>query len=151
MGVSDGPHVLEHRTHVVKPEVAGRFGPNTDLDPSVHPPRVHRLHYVFEGWLGDDLVESFPCFLATERLAEGIDAARLTGVTWASVEVEKSEQMEIFYPDIVLPAWRWMRLGDDARDDLWADATAVLHVSERALRVIRQFHIEAALIAIYAG
>jgi hypothetical protein len=143
--------MLEHRAHSVKPEVAGGLGPNTELDPSVHPPRVHRLHYVFEGWLGDDLVESFPCFLATERLAEGIDAAGLTGVTWALVQVEKSEQAEMFFPDIILPAWRWMRLGGNAADDFWADASAVLHVSDRALQVLRQFHVEHALISIDAG
>ncbi len=59
--------------------------------------------------------------------------------------------MELFYPDMILPAWRWMRLGGDARDDFWADASAVLHVSDRALRVLRQFHIEGALISGDAG
>jgi len=151
VGMSDGRQMLGNRVHIVKPEVAGGFGPNTVLDPSMHPPRVHRLHYIFEGWLGDDLVESFPCFLATERLAEAVDAAGLTGVTWASVQVEKSEQMELFYPDIILPAWRWMRLGATQRDDLWADASAALHVSDRALQVLRQFHIENASISIDAG
>ena len=31
-----------------------------------HPGRVaavHKLHYEFEGWLGDELLESTPCFI----------------------------------------------------------------------------------------
>lgn len=36
---------------------------STIMEATVHPPRVERLHYEFEDWLGDDLVESFPSFL----------------------------------------------------------------------------------------
>lgn len=38
----------------LEPEVAGGLGPNTVMDRSVHPPRVSHLHYVFDGWMGDD-------------------------------------------------------------------------------------------------
>src|SRR3954454_10828086 len=53
----------------LEPEVAGQLGDTTMLDTSVHPPVIQRLEYRFDGWLGDDLLESFPCFVVTERLA----------------------------------------------------------------------------------
>ena len=39
--------------HVVEPEVAGALGDRTEMDSSIHPPIVKRLHYEFQGWLGD--------------------------------------------------------------------------------------------------
>lgn len=36
---------------VIEPEVAGGLGENTVIDQSVHPPKIARLHYNFEGWL----------------------------------------------------------------------------------------------------
>ena len=54
--------------HTLEPEVAGGFGEQTILDNSTHPPDVKWLHYVLDGWLGDDILESFPCYIVTERL-----------------------------------------------------------------------------------
>jgi hypothetical protein len=63
--------------YILEPEVPGGVGPNTRMDTGVHPPRVSHLHYVFEGWLGDELVESFPCWMVTESLAARIADAKL--------------------------------------------------------------------------
>lgn len=43
------------------------------------PVEVTKLHYVFEGWLGDAPIESTPCFLATEELAATIREEGLSG------------------------------------------------------------------------
>ncbi|APF85630.1 hypothetical protein HI806_01945 [Ralstonia solanacearum] len=51
----------------LEPEVAGALGENTVLDASTHPPRVEKLHFEFSGWLGDAILESFPCVIATLR------------------------------------------------------------------------------------
>ena len=53
---------------LVSPEVAGELGDGTVMDTAVHPPWVSRLHHRFQGWLGDDLLECFPCFLTTARI-----------------------------------------------------------------------------------
>lgn len=44
---------------LIEPEVAGSLGKETELDSSVFPPHVKKLHYEFDGWLGDDILESF--------------------------------------------------------------------------------------------
>ena len=54
--------------YFIEPEVAGGWGGNTIADTSVHPPKISKLHYQFDGWLGDDLLESFPCFIVSESL-----------------------------------------------------------------------------------
>ena len=64
---------------LLSPEVAGGLGPNTMMNRMVHPPEVSRLHYEMEGWLGDELLESFPCFIVTQRVADAIQDAHLTG------------------------------------------------------------------------
>jgi hypothetical protein len=43
--------------YILEPEVSGEIGERTVIDSSVHPPIVSYLHFVFMGWLGDDLIE----------------------------------------------------------------------------------------------
>jgi hypothetical protein len=50
----------------IAPEVAGGWGRNTVMDRSIHPPHVTKLHFEFDGWLGDVLLESFPCYIITK-------------------------------------------------------------------------------------
>lgn len=123
----------------LRPEIAGDMGPRTVLDASTHPPRVSRLHYEFSGWAGADLVESFPCFLVTERLATAIQDSGLTGGELEDVEVTFDPQFAALLPDVaalVPRSWRWLRPqgGDFA---LEADATLV--VSEAALSLLQGF------------
>jgi hypothetical protein len=127
-------------TYLLSPLVPGDFGPGTELDRSVHPPVVHKLHFVFDNWLGDDLIESFPIHLATEALATMIDDAGLTGVTWAPVQVSKDPQAELFF-DWKLPPWRWLQPAKDRDADFWVDDLARLHVSERALETLKSSNI----------
>lgn len=62
-------------TYYVEPEVAGELGPGSVVDSSVHPPVVSRLEYVFTDWLGDCIVETFPCYIVTADAADSINAA----------------------------------------------------------------------------
>ena len=136
-------------SYSVRPEAAGSLGSQTELDARVHPPVVTRLHYEFAGWSGDDIAESFPCFVVTQRLAEAIAASGLTGVEFDDVVVTKDPQFEMFLPDQAnaLPSWKWLRpVGDSRRDDFWQDERAVLHISERAREFLGNFHLEEATI-----
>ena len=47
----------QHSFFILAPEVAAQMGERTDLDTTVHPAMVRRLHLQFNGWLGDDLLE----------------------------------------------------------------------------------------------
>lgn len=50
--------------YVVEPEVAGGFGINTVFTRTEGKPMVvHKLHYEFDGWLGDSLLETTPCYI----------------------------------------------------------------------------------------
>ncbi len=75
----------------LEPEVVGGWGDSTDADVSVHPPRVKKLHYRFDGWLGDVLLESFPCFIITVAAAAALEEVKLTGYRLAPVKISKAE------------------------------------------------------------
>jgi hypothetical protein len=121
----------------VEPEVAGGLGDHTKMDTSVHPPVVHSLHFEFEGWLGDALLESFPAFLLTEDAGQKLVQAGLTGLEFASVQITKSEQFEDLYPARTLPSFVWLKpSGALAIDDFSCAQDGRLVVSERALKIL---------------
>ncbi|MEY9418059.1 hypothetical protein ABIF69_004501 [Bradyrhizobium japonicum] len=140
----------------LSPEVAGQLGSRTIMRPCADPnavPEVERLEYVFDGWLGDDLIESFPCFIATERLASALAGEKLTGLRLEEAQVGKSEQFRELYPRRKLPPFKWLlplgqvRLVKSAfrqwsGEDLCLAQRAELVVSERALAVLRKFQID---------
>jgi hypothetical protein len=127
-----------NRFFLLDPEVAGGLGPHTIMDRSAHPPVVTNLHYVFEGWLGDELVQSFPCFLVTERLSDVFAANSLTGFDIAEAEVSTSEQFKDCRAEGQLPPFRWLKIvGAAGRDDFGIGPDFRLTVSEKALSVIR--------------
>jgi hypothetical protein len=131
----------------LEPEVAGGLGQNTVLDRSVHPPIVRKLHHHFDGWLGDALLESFPCFIATEAARLVIEAARLTGVRFERAEVTASEQFRELYPGRTLPPFAWLVVsGKAGREDFGLAEDARLVVSETALEALRKLGVDHAVI-----
>jgi hypothetical protein len=126
----------------LEPEVAGGLGDNTVMDRSKHPPIVHKLHYDFDGWLGDALLESFPCFITTVLAKEKLQLAEVTGVKFQSVEVTTSEEFRDFYPNRKLPDFAWMQVeGIPRRDDFGVGPDSRLIVSDRALQILREIGI----------
>ncbi len=128
--------------YIVEPEVAGGLGDETELDSSVHPPRVYKLHYEFDGWLGDVLLETFPCFIMTDAAKQEIEANRLTGTRFDDVKVTTSEVFAELYPSRMLPKFVWLRIdGTKEKDDFGVMPDGRLVVSQRALDILRQFGI----------
>jgi hypothetical protein len=127
----------------LSPEVAGGLGPNTVMNRMVHPPEVASLHYEMEGWLGDEFVESFPCFIVTQRLADRIQNDQLTGVAFGNVEVTKSDQFKELYPERKLPQFVWLKVvGKAGKDDFGLDDQSRLVASEKAVQVLRATTLE---------
>lgn len=126
--------------YLLEPEVAGELGEDTVMDVDVHPPVVTRLQYVIQDWLGDEILESTPCFVVTEHLAGLIGAAGLSGYRLADAEVVLSEDAEeLAGGPVDLPKWQWLQLtGTAGTDDFGASANGSLVVSQRALDVLRQ-------------
>lgn len=131
----------------VEPEVAGALGDNTVMDTDIHPPVVRQLHYRFDGWLGDVLVESFPCFVVTAEAAGALVALELTGVELGPVEVTKSDTFEDIHPQRELPRFAWLKpRGTAGESDLGAAPDGRLVVSKRALEALQSLGIANALI-----
>ena len=128
---------------LLEPEVAGELGAETKLDSSTHPPRVSELHYELSGWLGDDILESFPCYLVSERCAAALGAAGLSGYELDSVIVTASETFRELYDYHSLPKFHWFRPNGKAGvDDFWLAPDNRLAVSETALAVLRAFKLD---------
>lgn len=98
----------------IEPEVAGGLGDNTLIDTSIHPPEIIKLHYQFDGWLGDVLLATFPVFIVTESAALEIQAAKLTGVNFDHVEVTTSEQFSEICPDQSVSKFLWLKVDGEA-------------------------------------
>lgn len=126
--------------YLVEPEVAGSWGKNTLFSRTPgQPDIVHKLHYEFDGWLGDELLESVAEYIVTERLAAEIKEAALSGVQFDQVEISKSDEFEAFQPGQHLPKFLWMRVvGQPGKGDFWMTPKLVLAVSERALELFKK-------------
>ncbi|WP_404333529.1 hypothetical protein AB2M62_10480 [Sphingomonas sp. MMS12-HWE2-04] len=134
--------------YIIEPEVAGGWGDDTKFTRiSGRPVAIHELHYCFDGWMGDDLLESTPCYIVTEQLAAEIETSKLSGVSFDHVETSKSSQFEELYPDISLPNFIWLKvIGRPSVDDFGLTSDLELVVSKKALGVLERFKISHALI-----
>ena len=136
--------------YFVEPEVAGGLGDGTVVHTNSHPPVVSSLEYRFEGWLGDNLLESFPCFIITESLAKKLLESKLTGTTFAPVSVTKSEEFVELHPHISLPKFLWLKVeGSAGIDDFGLSVDHRLVVSQAALDVLRTAQLDNADIEKY--
>lgn len=132
---------------VLEPEVAGELGQETTMDTSIHPPIVKKVHFEFSGWLGDDLLESFPCFIVTQRLKEEIEKCNLTGFVFEDIKVTTSYNFQQFYPLVELPKFYWANMADNnAGNDFSLTADYKLVVSNAAFVLLNKFNIKNALI-----
>lgn len=131
----------------VEPEVAGGLGERTQMDRSVQPPILNRLHYQLEGWLGDAILESFPAFVVTEDAKEALLGVGATGATFDVVEVTVTDQFGELYPGRKLPLFAWLKPeGKAGRDDIAATADGRLVLSQRALDTLSGLGISNALV-----
>ena len=116
--------------YTLQPAVAGGLGDGTVMDTTMHPPLVERLHYEFEDWLGDDLVESFPCFLVSEPLAARLTAAGLGTFQLKDVALTMTPEAEELLADASFPDFYWLDVaGTAGRDDVGTTLTGLLVAS----------------------
>jgi hypothetical protein len=135
-----------------EPEVAGELGENTVIDTRYHPPVVTKLHYKFSGWLGDAILESFPCFITTTEVINIISEIGLTGVDVAPVETSVSQGFNEAVGLRSLPPFFWLKIdGVAGGDDFGIAKDLRLVLSERALNAIRAFGINNALVESYSA
>ncbi|MFC7625156.1 hypothetical protein [Microlunatus sp. GCM10028923] len=124
---------------ILEPEVAGGLGDNTIMDTSVHPPRVEQLHYEIDyGWLGDELLESYPCYIVTQNLASSLATSGLGRFELDEAEVSLTPEAQEEHEGKEIPRFQWLRVtGIAGQDDLGVTSKGQLVVSERALQVLQ--------------
>jgi hypothetical protein len=135
---------------IIEPEVSGGLGDRTIMDTSTHPPKIQALHYIFDGWSGDVIVTSFPCYLVTTRAKEAIDAIHSSGVSFASADTSKSETFEELFPGKSLPEFWWMKVnGTAGEDDFGIAPNLRLVISQKALDALRKLRLMDAIVTPY--
>jgi hypothetical protein len=128
--------------HVLEPEVAGEIGQSTVIDHLTTPPSVSRLEYHFTTWLGDELLEAYPCFIISQRLQSALQSFAGTGYTFADVIITRSQQFDELTNGIQLPQFSWLKIhGRAGVDDAGTSKKGCLVVSDRLLNLLRHFSI----------
>jgi len=120
----------------LEPLVAGQLGTGTVMDTSVHPPRVSEVEYVLDAPVEDDLIESFPVFLASDKLARDLEQAPLTGFSLEGARVMPSEEFRAAYGNAAVRQWRWLRLMPEQPTDCWLGTDYRLCVSDTMFAVL---------------
>jgi hypothetical protein len=125
--------------YVLDPEVAGGWGPNTKFTRVPGKPLViHTMDYEFDDWLGDELLQTDPVFIVTQRLADRLQARGLNGYFLKPVEVSKSEEFLDNCGNKELPEFAWLDIvGKAGGDDFGIHTDGRLVVSKTALDVIK--------------
>lgn len=126
----------------LEPEVPGGLGDNTVVDVSVHPPIVSSLHIVFDGWLGDELLEVFPAFIVSATLSDQILQQKFVGFDVRDCLIEKSEQFIEFNPDVLIPDFKWLVVNGRSGDDFCLSTENKLRVSERVLTLLKSQNLQ---------
>jgi hypothetical protein len=136
--------------YAIEPEVAGEFGEGTVMDTSVHPPRVSAVEYVITDWLSDDIIESFPCYLVTPRLAVGLEVSGLSGFRLDTAQVTLSDEAADFGITQV-PESRWLAVsGRPGADDFGLLANGQAIISEGALQALRAHTLDNCDVELYS-
>lgn len=126
----------------IEPEVAGGWGDRTVVDRSTHPPVVSVLEYRLDGWLGDEILETFPCYIVTESLMEDFGRERLVGYEDADVMLTVSDAFSSEYAIGEIPKFRWLKIDGNAQaSDFMHSADHRLIVSEKAMTVLKAHRI----------
>lgn len=129
----------------LQPNPVGEHGENLALDESVHPPRVTHLHIEIDNWVGDDLAESYPCYVVTEGLAQALNNAGIGAYQLREAEATVADEGRELIDELGLsePKFQWLDVsGTAGEDDIGTTAGARLVVSDRALELLRQFRLD---------
>lgn len=131
----------------IEPEVAGGLGKNTILQNQSHPPNVINLHYEFEGWSGDVLLETFPCYILKKNVGDELIRLKLSGFNLKKVEISKTAEFEEANPEIALPEFYWLQvIGSPGTDDFGVSPDFKLVVSENAFNILNEHGLNNAIV-----
>ena len=121
----------------LEPEVSGEFGQKTKMDNSTHPPKIEHLEFLFKGWLGDCLIECFPVFLITEKVAQKLTDYKITGFSLKKAEIKKEYPFYELHPNLTLPNFVWIDINGIAKKSDFGIENNLLIVSEKVLEILK--------------
>lgn len=126
----------------VSPEVPGTLTDSAIVDWTCHPPVVSSVEFEFDGWMGDELITTFPVFLIGPNALGAVQSAGLGGYEIGPAEITLSEQyreVAEFLPVDEEPAgFVWFKpTGQAGRDDFGINEQHRMVLSDRALKVLR--------------
>lgn len=138
--------------YILDPETAG----NTDFPATVQevPPSRRKVTVVFDVWLGDDIMEAYPCYLVTKRLWDMLATGGFTGASSGAIKSVKGDMWRQMCPRQSTPDVVWLKVtgkaGQDdfgvapVPDDLLGTPVVIrkLVASQRVLALLKQFSIE---------
>lgn len=123
--------------YILEPNVPGGFGSPTVGDFDVQPPLIQSLHLEIDDSEVDEIIQCFPCYLISSRLADSFAQSALTGYSLDSAIVEASEQLHDEAPNHKLPSFCWLKLhGIAGQHDLALSKSHLLVVSQKGLDLI---------------
>jgi hypothetical protein len=131
----------------IEPEVPASLGERTTLETNVHPPIVHTLDFQFERWLGDCLMECFPCFVVIESARKALENIKATGVYFVDMLISKGDNWDELYPGRALPKCYWAKIdGIVGQDDFGVAPDLRLVVSDRVIETLKPFGLKQAVL-----
>ncbi len=120
----------------VEPEVVGASRTGSAASPV----------FIFDTWLGDELVRVQPYFLAVARLRTALEAIRPQGLRFEKVAVRSSPYFRRYARGVRIPRfWRLILEGRPGRDDAGLTPGSVLVVSRPVFDVLVRFQIPRAV------
>ena len=135
---------------VLEPEVAGGIGKKSEvLYENSKIKEVLFLDYEFEGWLGDDILTTHPCFIISEFLCDIIKVTDLKGYQLQKMDVSFSDFFLEVYNKNILPnfirllpfAINDISLIDKMSLDFYLYKNTTLIVSEKALDTLKKLNL----------
>ncbi|PCJ21244.1 MAG: hypothetical protein COB02_01275 [Candidatus Cloacimonadota bacterium] len=130
------------RYYIIEPEVSISLGEGSVLSTATHPPTIEKLDLIFEGWLGDDILETFPCFFVTEKLKRLIQFNNLSQVEFEEISIIKSDALLEFNIQKKIPKIYLLKISGEAKiNDFGVSKDNLLIVSELCLKVLKQSNV----------
>jgi hypothetical protein len=106
----------------IEPEVIVGLGDKTVFKEQKPPLiNIEKLHIHLEDWLGDDLMECFPCYIVTDSLNGELIKSDFTGFGFSELEMTLDEYFENNYQqNKPLPKFFWLKIhGVEHKDDFF--------------------------------
>jgi hypothetical protein len=127
---------------VIQPEVIVGLGDKTVFVEAVAPFKtVAKLHVELEDWLGDDLMECYPCYLVTEDLKDKLSQSDIKGYVIEPMQLTKNEYFANNYRlEKKLPKFYWLKIVGlkDRGDDMYIGEEKALFASDKLLDFLKK-------------